>query len=619
MKKNLLLSVLCMLGMAQAHATYTTVVVKDSISTNTHWTCDQQYLLTGYVYVTSGATLTIDPGTIIKGDKDSKGSLIIERGAKIMAVGTPTAPIVFTSNQPIGARTYGDWGGVMICGKAPVNWIAEPTVEGGPRSKYGGTDPNDNSGALSYVRIEFPGIAFSPNNEVNGLTLCGVGDATQLDHIQVSYSGDDSYEWFGGSVNAKYLVSYRGWDDDFDNDNGYRGKNQFVFALRDPYAADQSGSKGFESDSYQSGTATGLAGDTAQITKPIFSNCTMVGPLVSPSSTAWDPQFVAGAHIRRGSGISILNSIFMGWPCGILWDESAASFGSTMANINNGVAQFRNNIIAGSAYYPSTTINKDVFYVINGARNLTPTTTWGDTTTGNPFNPYAGPYSYVLSGKAGSYVVETPGALSNALYSTSSAVRLGNPFNLANPNEVPSSTSPVVYGTKTFDPKKPINFDTTSGFVNYNVPGTPPNFKSTKANDAFFTKVNFVGAFAGTGLTSDDWTKGWCNWDPVNTNYDIVCPTNGISTVNVHALVANVYPNPTHQNATVEVSLNETAQLAITLVDITGKTVKTIFAGTMHTGTSRIALETSDVQSGIYFVHIASANDKKVLMLQIAK
>lgn len=618
MKKNLLLTLVCIFGVLQSFA-YDTIVVKDSISTNTRWTCDKQYLLKGFVYVTAGTTLTIDPGTIIKGDKDSKGSLIIERGAKIMAVGTVSSPIIFTSNQAAGSRTYGDWGGVMICGKAPVNWIAEPTVEGGPRSKYGGTDPNDNSGQLSYVRIEFPGIAFSPNNEVNGLTLCGVGDATQIDHIQISYCGDDGYEWFGGTVNAKYLVSYRSWDDDFDNDNGFRGKNQFLFALRDPYAADQSGSKAIESDSYQAGTATGLGGDTTQITKAIFSNCTMVGPLVSPTSTAWDPQFVAGAHIRRGSAISILNSIFMGWPCGVLWDESSSSFGSTMANINNGIAQFRNNIIAGSAYFPSTTINKDVFYVINGARNVTPTTTWADTTTGNPFNPYAGPYTYVLSGKAGSYVVETPGALSNALYKNSSDVRLGNPFNLANPNEVPSSTSPVVYqAARVFDPKKPINFDTTSSFLNYNVPATPPNFKSTKAADAFFDKVNFIGAFAGTGLTSDDWTKGWCNWDPVNTNYDYVCVT-GINETNLNAIVAEVYPNPAAQSATVELNLTTAANLNISLVDITGKTIKSIFKGASHSGTTRIAFELSDVNVGIYFVVVASNTDKKVLMLNVAK
>ena len=183
MKKILLLSGLLFAALSNASA-FSTVEVKDSISTNTRWTCDQQYLLKGYVYVTAGTTLTIDPGVIIRGDKDTKGALIIERGAKIMAMGTATNPIVFTSNQDAGSRDYGDWGGVIICGNAPTNWSAgQAQVEGGPRSFYGGTDPNDNSGEMHYVRIEYGGIAFSPNNEVNSLTLCGVGAGTQIDHI----------------------------------------------------------------------------------------------------------------------------------------------------------------------------------------------------------------------------------------------------------------------------------------------------------------------------------------------------------------------------------------------------------------------------------------------------
>ena len=205
------------------------VDVSGEITTNTTWAATTKYLLKGYVYVRSGATLTIEAGTVIKGDKDSKGALIVEPGAKLIAVGTAAKPIVLTSNQPKGARNYGDWGGVLLCGKAPVNTIVNgklPTVEGGPTTTYGGTDAADNSGALQYVRIEFGGVAFSPNNEVNGLTLAAVGSGTTLDHVQVSYSGDDSFEWFGGTVNAKYLVAHRGFDDDFDTDHGFSGKAQ---------------------------------------------------------------------------------------------------------------------------------------------------------------------------------------------------------------------------------------------------------------------------------------------------------------------------------------------------------------------------------------------------------
>ena len=164
------------------------------------------YLLKGFVYVQSGVTLTIEPGVIVKGDKTTKATLIIERGGKIMAQGTPEKPIVFTSSKPAGSRKPGDWGGIILLGKAPNN-LGEMTIEGGITAKHGGTDPNDNSGVLSYVRCEFAGVEYSTDNEINAITFGSVGNGTKIDHIQVSYSGDDSYEWFGGTVNAKYMVA----------------------------------------------------------------------------------------------------------------------------------------------------------------------------------------------------------------------------------------------------------------------------------------------------------------------------------------------------------------------------------------------------------------------------
>ena len=211
------------------------VTIEGEITEDLTLTSNKQYLLKGFVYVTNSAELTIEPGTIIKGDKASKATLVIERGGKIWAQGTKNSPIVFTSNQPKGERSYGDWGGIVICGNAKVNTATGTAkIEGGPRSEYGGLDNNDNSGALEYVRIEFSGVEYATDNEINGLTLGGVGSATILRHIQVSYCGDDSYEFFGGTVNAKYLVAFRGWDDEFDTDNGFSGKLQFLVGLRDP-------------------------------------------------------------------------------------------------------------------------------------------------------------------------------------------------------------------------------------------------------------------------------------------------------------------------------------------------------------------------------------------------
>ncbi len=625
MKKALLTLAIALMGSGAAMA-YTTVPVSGSITTNTHWTNNQQYLLQGYVYVESGATLTIDSGCIIKGDKATKGALIVERGAKIIAVGTATAPIVFTSNQPVGQRTYGDWGGVIICGKAPTNWTSEPTVEGGPRSKYGGTDAHDNSGTMQYVRIEFPGIAFSPNNEVNGLTFCGVGDATTIDHIQVSYSGDDSYEWFGGTVNGKYMIAHRTWDDDFDTDNGYNGKNQFMVALRDPFVADQSGSKSFESDSYQPGgvTNSGLNNDTSMLTRPVFSNVTIAGPLVSPTSTAYDPQFVAAAHIRRGSAISIVNSIMFGFPAGVLFDESANTMGATTANIANGILQFRNNIVAGNASYASSpTGNKDIFYVKDGARNNTPTTNIADTVTGTPFAPFAGPYSWLLAP-----------AYSNKVYSSEqNGVRLQNPFNLTSPDFRPTSTSPVAYNTKgngsattgSFNPANPINTDTSNNYASYNVPQFAPDFTNSKASDAFFTKVNHVGAFSGVNTTN--WMANWTNFDPVNTDYTtyansyhgVPVVANSINNITNIVQNAKVFPNPASSTVAFMYELNQASNVVINITDITGKIISNVFNGADAKGIHTVTADVSYLANGMYFMQIGTSTGVKTVKFTIAK
>ena len=622
MKKFLLASSLLLSCVGASMAAVTPITVQDSIATDTHWTCDNQYLLKGYVYVTAGHILTIDPGVIIKGDKVTKGALIVERGAKIMAMGTATNPIVFTSNQPAGSRSYGDWGGVILCGNSVVNWTAgQAQVEGGPRSFYGGTDVNDNSGTMTYCRIEFGGIAFSPNNEVNGLTFCGVGTGTTINHIMVAYSGDDSYEFFGGSVNTKYLVAFAGWDDDFDTDNGYTGKNQFIVGIRDAGAADQSGSKGFESDSYQSGTATGLAGDTTKITKCIFSNATMVGPLNSPAFTGADPNYVAGAHIRRGSAISVLNSLILGWPCGVLVDESSASFGSTVANIGLGINQFRNNIIAGTA---NTTFNKDVVFVKDGARSLTPTTSNSDTTvTGTDWSVLAGgvdlgPISWF----------KDP-AYHNKSYATvSGGVQLANPFSATNPVLVPNSTSPLVYssvhfpswapGNDIFDPNSPLSNDTTSQ-ATYNMPGFAPDFVNTKANDAFFTNVNYVGAFGRTGV-NDNWMSGWCNFDPLNENYDGTCyVANAVTDVYTNMMTVKVYPNPAAENATVAVDVKQSGNVKIVVADRSGRIVKEVYNGNAAAGTQTYDFSTADMANGMYVISVMVNGKHSITKLSVIK
>ena len=317
----------------------TVVEVTGSIATNTNWSNSNQYLLIGFVYVADGATLTIQPGTIIKGDKPTKGSLIVKRGGKLIADGTASQPIVFTSNQAVGARDRGDWGGIIVCGKAPHNQPSDPTVEGGPDAYYGGTDAADNSGTLRYVRIEFAGIAFQPNQEINGLTLGAVGSGTTIEHVQVSYSGDDSYEWFGGTVNAKYLIAHRGLDDDFDQDFGWQGKVQYAVSLRDPNYADASGSSGFECDNDAAGNSV------APYSQGTWSNVTILGPL-TVSSTISD-LYKRALHLRRNTQTRVYNSAFAGYATGLMIDGS-----TTEANATNGDLQFRNSVLAGISTTP---------------------------------------------------------------------------------------------------------------------------------------------------------------------------------------------------------------------------------------------------------------------------
>jgi len=313
-----------------------------SRSTGTHIANNETWSgvikLDGWVYVDAGATLTIEAGTIIRGTE--KSGLFIERGGKINAVGTAASPIVFTSNQGAGLRSNSDWAGIVLCGKAPNNLPGgEGIAEGGIDSPYGGTDANDNSGVMKYVRIEFPGYEVATGKEINGLTLCSVGDATTIDHIQVSYSGDDGYEWFGGTVNAKYIISYKTEDDDFDTDNGFIGLVQYGLISRDPNIVDTDTANAFESDNDASGSTT------APFTQALFTNISAFGPFATATEPATlDKNHNEGAalRIRRSSKLQIYNSLFLGWGRGVRLESD-----NTLTAAKNGEMTISNTIIAG--------------------------------------------------------------------------------------------------------------------------------------------------------------------------------------------------------------------------------------------------------------------------------
>jgi len=293
---------------------------------------NNQYLIKGQTFVRSGNVLTIEPGTIIKGDKATKGTLIIDRGGRIEAVGTASEPIVMTSNLPAGSRDRGDWGGLIILGNAPVNQV-NPEIEGiNPAAPYGGTNAADDSGALVHVRVEYAGIELTPNNETNSITLGAVGTGTQIEYCQVSYGGDDGFEWFGGTVNGKYLISFANWDDSFDVDFGYSGKNQFGLEVRYPSFADQSGSNSFECDNGPNDNVTTL------LTTGVFSNFTCIGPRATNAQSI-NANFQHSIDLRRRTAATIANSVFIGYPRGLrmnqqsVYDNYAAGTGKLIKNI----------------------------------------------------------------------------------------------------------------------------------------------------------------------------------------------------------------------------------------------------------------------------------------------
>ncbi|MFN5022015.1 MAG: T9SS C-terminal target domain-containing protein [bacterium] len=295
-----------------------------------------KYTLKGYVYITDGNILTIAPGSVVVSDITEKGALIIERGAKLIADGRATDPIVFTSGKAIGQRTPGDWGGIILCGKAPTNRPQDPapTIEGGVGRKYGGTDPNDESGILRFVRIEYAGIAAEPGSEINGLTLGGVGSGTIIENVQVSFGNDDAYEFFGGTVNCKNLIAFATADDDFDFDFGYTGKIQYAIACRKPDFIDGGDAgNGIECDNDGTGTTA------TPFTRPQLSNFTIVGAN-NATGTAANHNF--GNRWRRATQFVLRNSIIIGWPKGGLSFESAATARSYFVD---NTSEFRNNLL----------------------------------------------------------------------------------------------------------------------------------------------------------------------------------------------------------------------------------------------------------------------------------
>jgi hypothetical protein len=437
-----------------------TITIQGRIDSNITLFKQNTYILKGLVYMVNNKTMTIEAGTTIKGSFSGSdvAALTITRGSKIIAEGTPTEPIVFTSASP--NPQSGDWGGIIILGKAAINTSYTGVaglyqVEGGVDNSFGdglagsgdavapAVVNDDNSGILSYVRIEYAGYAFQPDKEINSLTLAGVGNGTIIDHIQVTYAKDDAFEWFGGTVNCKHLIAFKTQDDDFDTDNGYSGKVQFGLIIRDSLIADISTSEAFESDNNSSGSNAGPK------TSPVFSNITAIGPRATLNNTG-NTLFRAGAQVRRNSSLSLFNSIITGWPQGILIDASTGT--PTDNNIADSTLRIRFTTLAGN--------NVNLKYTVSGTA---PT----GMTDANILAWFTNPY------------------FGNTILTNTSEAKLIQPFNYNAPDPTPfagsSGYQPILSGA---------------------------DFNDPKLTGSFFTPVAYRGAIAPAGPDAT-WWKGW--------------------------------------------------------------------------------------------------------------
>lgn len=452
----------------------TIVEVKGTLEGNITWDATKIYKLVGFVRVgeettfgsiTKTATLTIPAGTVVIGDRATKGALLVQRGSKLIANGTATNPIIFTSERNVGEREAGDWGGIILCGKAPNNLPDngnDRQLEGGYGGFHGGSDAADNSGSLKYVRIEYAGVPINPNQEVNSLTMGSVGNGTTIDYVQASFGLDDSFEWFGGTVNCKHLVAYKGLDDDFDNDNGFSGYVQYGIGIRGTTQADQSGSNGFEVDNDANGS------NNTPYTSAIFANMSIIGAKGN-AETSISTLFQNGAQLRRNNKLKIYNSFFTGYPFGIYIDSQR---GNAKGNAANGDIVLQNIVLAGVANW--------------GTNN------WG---TGAATNPKGFPVSDTEQTTAAPAILigtQTPTDWFKA--------QSGNKI-LTDFSKTGISTTLWSTGRPTFT----LTTGTAESLIGFNLPSTLPSF---------FDKTDYVGAFKDS-----DWTAGWTEFTPQSVVY----------------------------------------------------------------------------------------------------
>ena len=545
---------------APASAQSTTATIPNVISNNLVLDANQVYLLDGETYVEAGASITIPAGTIIKGaltpsaGKGQASVLVIQRGGQILANGTADAPVIFTSDRDnvadpfdLSESSRGLWGGVVVLGNATNN-RGERTIEGIPataRTTYGPTaaggafplDDDDNSGVMRYVSIRHAGFTLTADAEINGLTLGAVGRGTTLEYIEVFANSDDSFEFFGGTVNAKYLVGAFSGDDDIDWDTGYTGKLQYVFSIKD-----QSGDVGrcIEGDGSASPfTATPMS-------SPVVSNLTCVGSGLGSSpggSDAGGPTFA----LRDNTGGFIYNSVLTQFqtdrggidlePAADVPNPDATT--STQQNFFDGELDIRNNIF----------------------------------------------FDFSVGNTAAAIVRRDNAQLEAEIDARNRFVSPGLVYVLDGPNAGDDARDQ----DGVLDPRPGSSAAAASGAA-FNV--------GKLSGDTFFDTVDYLGAFAPA--PAPVWTRGWTAMSSAlyfSEASERATP-NELGPV-ADGFSLSVGPNPTRGDATVRFSLTEAQNVDIALYDVTGRRVAQV-SGTFPAGPGAVALPTAGLAPGVY-------------------
>ena len=537
------------------------VNVTDDITANTTWTADNEYTLDGLIFVDAGATLTIEPGTVIKGllntsitTGDGASALVVRRGGEIMAVGTAEEPIIFTSDlddvsvsDDLTQRDRGLWGGVIILGAATTN---QPTVdnqiEGIPETEnalYGGTDDDDNSGTLKYVSIRHGGFSISgvEGDEINGLTLGAVGRGTTIENVEVYANFDDCFEWFGGTVNTKWLVGAFCGDDSFDYDQGFRGRGQFWFSIHD----DDSAGRGGEHDGGDVG-----GDDATPFSTPIISNVTYIGSGATASVAGGDNNDRTFA-IRDNAGGQYWYSVFTDYPGVAINIEDLA---------DDAAEDSRKRLEAG-----------DLAFADNAWWNYGAGSTLDDIVDGD--------FAETILADAGNVMVDPMLA----------GISRTNNGGL---DPRPNDGSPVI------------------------VPGT--EFQVVDPDGHFvFEATDYWGAFRN----KENWLEDWTALSSNGFLGDLVVATSteDESSVPSRFALSQNYPNPFNPVTTIEFAIDTNQEIRLSVIDVLGREVKVLEQGLRTAGSYSVQFDALDLASGMYFYQLKGESTTVVKTMLLMK